>query len=539
MTSQWKTQDKVFLITGGASGLGAEYAKIFLQLGAKAMFIKCDVSKEDEIKTAFQQVLDANKRIDVIINNAGVGNDSLHQWRTASEVNWQGVVSFTLKGMEHMRKDKEGAGGTIINVSSIAALCKCAPFPIYGGAKLAVGYSSMEHMRKDKGGTGGTIINISSIAALCKYPIYPTYCGSKIAVLHFGQTLSVSMEHMRKDKGGTGGTIINISSISALCKYPAFPTYCGSKIAVLHFGQTLSNVAVLDIAEAVGKTFVASLNEKYPVKAMFIKCDVSKEDEIKTAFQQVLDANKRKDVIINNAGIFNDSPHLWRTASDVNWQGVVSFTLKGMEHMRKDKGGTGGTIINISSAAALLKCPSFPMYCGAKLAVLHFGQTLSVSKLIKSKRMTSKKNVAVLDIAEAVGKTYVASLNETYPGKAMFIKCDVSKEDEIKSAFQQVLDANKRIDVIINNAGMLNDSPHLWRTACDVNWQGSVSFTLKGMEHMRKDKGGAGGTIINISSAAALLKSPSFPMYCAAKLAVLHFSQTLSKLRHIVRPAHF
>ncbi|XP_050665827.1 15-hydroxyprostaglandin dehydrogenase [NAD(+)]-like [Leptidea sinapis] len=138
------------------------------------------------------------------------------------------------------------------------------------------------------------------------------------------------------------------------------------------------------------------------------------------------------------------------------------------------------------------------------------------------------KNVAVLDIAEAVGKTYVASLNETYPGKAMFIKCDVSKEDEIKSAFQQVLDANKRIDVIINNAGMLNDSPHLWRTACDVNWQGSVSFTLKGMEHMRKDKGGAGGTIINISSAAALLKSPSFPMYCAAKLAVLHFSQTLS-----------
>ncbi|XP_050665832.1 15-hydroxyprostaglandin dehydrogenase [NAD(+)]-like isoform X4 [Leptidea sinapis] len=164
MTSQSEAQYKVFLITGGASGLGAEYAKIFLQLGAKnvaildiaeavgktfvaslnekypgkAMFIKCDVSKEDEIKTAFQQVLDANKRIDVIINNAGVGNDSLHQWRTASEVNWQGVVSFTLKGMEHMRKDKGGAGGTIINVSSIAALCKCAPFPIYGGAKLAV-----------------------------------------------------------------------------------------------------------------------------------------------------------------------------------------------------------------------------------------------------------------------------------------------------------------------------------------------------------------------------------------------------------------
>ncbi|VVC99139.1 unnamed protein product, partial [Leptidea sinapis] len=141
----WEAQDKVFLITGGASGLGAEYVKIFLQLGAKsvavldiaeaasktfvaslnekfpgkAVFIKCDVSKEDVIKTAFQQVLDENKQIDVIINNAGVVNDSLDQWRTASEVNWQGVVSFTLKGMEHMRKDKGGTGGTIINISSI------------------------------------------------------------------------------------------------------------------------------------------------------------------------------------------------------------------------------------------------------------------------------------------------------------------------------------------------------------------------------------------------------------------------------------
>ncbi|XP_050665834.1 15-hydroxyprostaglandin dehydrogenase [NAD(+)]-like [Leptidea sinapis] len=144
------------------------------------------------------------------------------------------------------------------------------------------------------------------------------------------------------------------------------------------------SMAVLDIAEAVGKTFVASLNETYPGKAMFIKCDVSKEDEIKTAFQQVLDANKRIDVIINNAGIMNDAPNQWRTASDVNWQGLVSFTLKGMEHMRKDKGGAGGTIINISSIAALYKYPNLPIYCGAKMAVLHFGQTLSVPPFFDS-----------------------------------------------------------------------------------------------------------------------------------------------------------
>ncbi|CAK1555890.1 unnamed protein product [Leptosia nina] len=139
------------------------------------------------------------------------------------------------------------------------------------------------------------------------------------------------------------------------------------------------------------------------------------------------------------------------------------------------------------------------------------------------------KKVAVLDIAEAVGEKFVSSLNETYPGKAIFVKCDVGNEDNVSGAFEKVLSDFQRIDVIINNAGIMSDAPQLWRKACDVNWQGLVSFTTKGVEHMRTDKGGAGGTIINIASTAALYKFKTMPIYCGSKMAVLHFSQTLAE----------
>uniref|UniRef100_A0A2A4JMW2 15-hydroxyprostaglandin dehydrogenase [NAD(+)] n=1 Tax=Heliothis virescens TaxID=7102 RepID=A0A2A4JMW2_HELVI len=138
------------------------------------------------------------------------------------------------------------------------------------------------------------------------------------------------------------------------------------------------------------------------------------------------------------------------------------------------------------------------------------------------------KKVAILDIAVDVGKATAERLNKSHPDKVVFVKCDVSKEDDIATAFDAVLAQFKQIDVIINNAGIMVDAPNMWRTASDVNWQGLISFTLKGIKHMRKDEGGAGGTIINISSIASITKNPAMPIYCASKMAVLHFGQCIA-----------
>ncbi|XP_045774815.1 15-hydroxyprostaglandin dehydrogenase [NAD(+)]-like [Maniola jurtina] len=138
------------------------------------------------------------------------------------------------------------------------------------------------------------------------------------------------------------------------------------------------NVAILDIAEEAGTEFVEKLNATYNDKAIFVKCDVSNEEEIKASFDEVVNAFKRIDVIVNNAGVMNDAPNVWRLASDINWQGTASITMKGLEHMRTDQGGSGGTIINISSGAALTKFSIVPIYSGSKAAVLQFGRSLAI-----------------------------------------------------------------------------------------------------------------------------------------------------------------
>ncbi|XP_013140831.1 PREDICTED: 15-hydroxyprostaglandin dehydrogenase [NAD(+)]-like [Papilio polytes] len=138
------------------------------------------------------------------------------------------------------------------------------------------------------------------------------------------------------------------------------------------------------------------------------------------------------------------------------------------------------------------------------------------------------QNIAVLDIDEKTGQNFVAKLNETYNNKAIFIRCDVSKEADIDNSFKTVLNQFQRIDVLINNAGIMSDTDSLWRLASDVNWQGLVSFTMKAVKHMRKDEGGAGGTIVNISSTAGICKLNFLPIYCGSKGAVLHFSQSLA-----------
>lgn len=80
------------------------------------------------------------------------------------------------------------------------------------------------------------------------------------------------------------------------------------------------------------------------------------------------------------------------------------------------------------------------------------------------------QNIAILDIDEEKGTEFVQTLNETYNDKAIFIKCDVSKEEDIKDSFNKVVDAFERIDVIINNAGVMNDAPNVWRVASEINW---------------------------------------------------------------------
>jgi 3-oxoacyl-[acyl-carrier protein] reductase len=141
-----RLKDKVALVTGAGSGIGAAVAKRFAQEGAsvaiadvvpqgaaevvasitkqggKAIFSQADVRKRDEVRGMIDQVVQEFGRLDILINNAGITRDNL--CARMSEEEWDFVVAVNLKGTflcsqaayRPLRKQKQGR---IINTASV------------------------------------------------------------------------------------------------------------------------------------------------------------------------------------------------------------------------------------------------------------------------------------------------------------------------------------------------------------------------------------------------------------------------------------
>lgn len=136
-----RKNNKVIVITGASSGIGNITAKFLNSKGyivyglARRQFkekgitsIICDVTDKEQIKKAISEVLKKEKRIDVLINNAGFGisgsieNQKLEEIERIFNVNFIGAVNITQEVLPIMRKQK---AGKIINTSSVASI-----FPI-------------------------------------------------------------------------------------------------------------------------------------------------------------------------------------------------------------------------------------------------------------------------------------------------------------------------------------------------------------------------------------------------------------------------
>lgn len=160
-------QNKIALITGGTSGIGRDTAVLFAKEGAKVaitgrreaegnetiamvraaggegIFIKGDVSKASDVRTFVQKSVDKFGRLDVAFNNAGVEG----QWLPLvdqTEENWDYVHNINLKGLwlslkyEVQQMLKQGGGGAIVNMSSVAGLTGFAGAGIYIASKHGV-----------------------------------------------------------------------------------------------------------------------------------------------------------------------------------------------------------------------------------------------------------------------------------------------------------------------------------------------------------------------------------------------------------------
>jgi NADP-dependent 3-hydroxy acid dehydrogenase YdfG len=165
--------NKVVVITGGSSGLGAETARHLTRAGAKVVLgarrldrlhalaeelglgaesvVQTDVTDHAQVQVLVNRAVDLHGRIDVMLNNAGVMPLSplemqrIEEWNQTIDVNIKGVLYGIAAALPHMQTQKSGQ---IINVSSVAGHVVSVGGVVYSASKFAV-RAIAEGLRKE------------------------------------------------------------------------------------------------------------------------------------------------------------------------------------------------------------------------------------------------------------------------------------------------------------------------------------------------------------------------------------------------------
>lgn len=191
-----RVQDKVVIVTGAASGLGAASASLLVREGARvvmtdinevagnaladalgngAIFLRHDVRHEEEWVEVIDQTLSRFGRLDVLVNNAGVvvmadvEKTTLEEWRFVNAVGTDGTFFGCKHAIPAMRKS---GGGSIVNMSSIAGI---------GGYPLVFAYAASK---------GAIRAMTKSMSVHCAQNKYNIRCNS----VHPGGILTPMLE---------------------------------------------------------------------------------------------------------------------------------------------------------------------------------------------------------------------------------------------------------------------------------------------------------------------------------------------------------
>ena len=156
-------QDKVAVVTGGASGIGAATVRLLVAEGAKVAvidinesmghaltegldegrthFIRCDVSDREALQAAIREAHQRFGRLDILFNNAGIG--CFGETPDLDPEVWEKVIAIDLSAVFYACRVaiplmREGGGGAIVNTASISGLAADFGFTAYNAAKGAV-----------------------------------------------------------------------------------------------------------------------------------------------------------------------------------------------------------------------------------------------------------------------------------------------------------------------------------------------------------------------------------------------------------------
>jgi len=167
MNSVFKFDGKVVFVTGGASGIGRATALAFAQAGARvavadvgeqanqetarlieqnggrALAVRCDVTRGEDIKAALEKTVTTFGRLDFAFNNAGIEPKKPAPTADYDEQEWNRIIDIDLRGVFLCMKHEiplilKSGGGAIVNTSSGAGVIGIKGSPAYTAAKHGV-----------------------------------------------------------------------------------------------------------------------------------------------------------------------------------------------------------------------------------------------------------------------------------------------------------------------------------------------------------------------------------------------------------------
>jgi len=140
--------------------------------------------------------------------------------------------------------------------------------------------------------------------------------------------------------------------------------------------------------------------------------------------------------------------------------------------------------------------------------------------------------VAAVDLDEGRGKAVTDALNAKRQGSAVYVKCDVSDEDSVKSLVKATVDAFGRIDVLVNNVA-ISDNLNI-RECTKADFDRTLAVTLTSQFLTCKYVGeqmiaqGDGGAMVNIGSTSGFQGRSSAVAYAAAKGGVANLMRAIA-----------
>nr|CAD7264408.1 unnamed protein product [Timema shepardi] len=307
-----------------------------------------------------------------------------------------------------------------------------------------------------------------------------------------------------------------------------------------------------------------------PGKLHAFKGDASKEEDILAAFDWIKKNLGRIDVLVNNAAILHmlslmdENTSQWRQMFDLNVLGL-SISSREAFKLMKEKGVDDGHIIHINGVLGhtLGNLPGLIPYVTTKYAVtvLTEGLRRELVQLGSKIRVTrwSGRVALVTGASVGIGAAIVRELVKNglivvglarraelveelsaelkdSPGKLHALKGDLTKEEDILAAFDWIKKNLGRIDVLVNNAGVLylsmltGGETSQWKQIFDLNVIG-LSISSREAFKLMKEKGVDDGHIIHINSVAghSLVNIPGLAPYTASKHAVTVLTEGLRR----------